>query len=80
MKHIVEDICRAKREARIVPVLATELELKQELSRRGVAWTTETFAELRAMLEADPDIIIRRCLKYNAYITKDYADNTETDA
>lgn len=72
MKHIVEEICRAKLEAHIVPVLATELELKQELSRRGVAWTAETFDELRAMLEADPDIIIRRCLRYNAYTTKDY--------
>lgn len=80
MKQLVEEICRAKREARIEPVLATELELKQELSRRGVAWTTETFAELIAMLEADPNIITRRCLRYNAYTPKDYADDTETDA
>lgn len=72
MRELVEDICRAKREARIVPVLATELELKQELSRRGVAWTAETFGQLRAMLEADPDIITRRCLRYNGYTTKDY--------
>lgn len=72
LKSIVEEICRAKREARIVPVLATELGLKQELTRRGVKWTAETFKRMLAELEADADIIVRRCLRYNAYTTKDY--------
>ena len=80
LKHLVEEICRAKREAHIVPVLATELELKQELSRRGVKWTAETFKQMLAELEADADIIVRRCLRYNGYTTRDYANDTETDA
>lgn len=71
LKSIVEDICRLK-VGRVDPVLATELELKQELTRRGVKWTAETFKQMLAELEADTDIIVRRCLRYNAYTTKDY--------
>lgn len=80
MKQLVEEICRAKREQGIVPVLATELELKQELSRRGVKWTAETIKQMLAELEADADIIVRRCLRYNGYTTRNYADNTEAEA
>lgn len=74
MRNLVEEICRAKREARIVPALATELDLKNELSRRGVKWTAETFKQMLAELEARPDIITRRCLKFNAYEIDDGND------
>lgn len=70
MKSIVEQICRAKREAKVVPALATELELKNELTRRGVAWTAKTFSEGCAQLAADPDIICHRLLKYNGFSIK----------
>lgn len=79
LKSIVEDICRLK-VGRVDPVLATELELKQELTRRGVKWTAETFKRMLAELEADADIIVRRCLRYNGYTIRDYADDTKTDA
>lgn len=70
MKSIVEQICRAKREAKIVPALATELELKNELTRRGVAWTAKTFSKWCTQLAADPDIICHLLLKYNGFSIK----------
>lgn len=70
MKSIVVEICRAKQQARIEPALATEVELKHELSRRGVKWTPEAFERMRRALERDPDIITRRCRNYNAYECK----------
>lgn len=75
---LVEEICREKREAGIFPPLATELDLKNELSRRGVKWTAETFRQMRVELEARPDIITRRCLKFNAYEIR-YADTSNTE-
>jgi hypothetical protein len=70
MKSIVEQICRAKREAKVVPALATELELKNELTRRGAAWTAETFRDDCAQLADDPDIICHRLIKYNGFSIK----------
>ena len=67
MIDIVEQICRRKREAHIVPVLATELEIKQELTRRGVKWTAEAFEQMRIQLEATPGIVTRRLLKCKGY-------------
>jgi hypothetical protein len=64
---IVEDICRRKREAHIVPVLASELEIKQELTRRGVKWTAEAFEQMLIQLEATPGIVTRRLLRYKGY-------------
>lgn len=70
MKSMVRDICRRKREARIEPVLATVLELKQELSRRGVPYTAESFVRMRQALERDPDVVIRRLRNFNGYELK----------
>ncbi len=75
MKQLVEEICRAKREQGIVPVLATELELKHLLSCRGVKWTTETFGKMCKVLEAEPDIVCRRLLRYNGYQLKEDYEN-----
>lgn len=69
--EIVKEICEAKR-GKVLPVLATELELKRELSRRGVAYTTESFSNMCNALVANPRITTIRTLNYTAY-----ADNTQ---
>lgn len=71
MKSIVAEICEAKR-GKVCPVLATELELKRELARRGVAYTTESFRQMCSELATDPRITAIRTLNYTAY-----ADNTQ---
>lgn len=71
MKSMVAEICEAKR-GRVDPVLATELELKRELSRRGVMYTTESFGKMCSELATDPRITTIRTLNYTAY-----ADNTK---
>lgn len=69
--EIVEEICEAKR-GKVHPALATELELKRELSRRGVTYTTESFRQMCSELATDPRITTIRTLNYTAY-----ADNTQ---
>lgn len=69
--EIVKEICEAKR-GKVHPVLATELELKRELSRRGVMYTTESFRQMCSELATDPRITTIRILNYTAY-----ADNTQ---
>jgi hypothetical protein len=71
MKSMVAEICEAKR-GKVHPVLATELELKRELSRRGVMYTTESFRHMCSELATDPRITTIRTLNYTAY-----ANNTE---
>ena len=71
MKSIVAEICEAKR-GKVCPVLATELELKRELSRRGVPYTTESFRQMCSELATDPRIMTIRTLNHTAY-----ADNTQ---
>lgn len=69
--EIVKEICEAKR-GKVLPVLATELELKRELSRRGVTYTAESFSDMCNALVTGPRITAIRTLNYTAY-----ADNTE---
>lgn len=69
--EIVEEICEAKR-GKVHPVLATELELKRELARRGVAYTAKSFRQMCSELATDPRITTIRTLNYTAY-----ADNTQ---
>lgn len=71
MKSMVAEICEAKR-GKVHPVLATELELKRELARRGVAYTAESFRQMCSELATDPRITTIRTLNYTAY-----ADNTQ---
>lgn len=68
---IVKEICETKR-SKVNPVLATELELKRELSRRGIAYTAESFRRMCRELEADSRIKTIRTLNHTAY-----ADNTQ---
>lgn len=70
IRGIVEEICRRKREARIVPALATELEIKQELSRQGVHYTAESFRQMLSQLETSPGIVVRRLINYRGYELK----------
>lgn len=69
--EIVKEICEAKR-GKVHPALATELELKRELSRRGVLYTTESFGKMCSELATDPRITAIRTLNHTAY-----ADNTQ---
>lgn len=69
--EIAKEICEAKR-GKVHPVLATELELKRELSRRGVTYTTESFGKMCSELATAPRITTIRILNYTAY-----ADDTQ---
>lgn len=72
MVEIVRDICARKRE-RVHPVLATELEIKSELHKRGISWTIDTFLKMCQELAEHPRITTIRTLNQKAY-----AYNTET--
>lgn len=72
MKSIVAEICRAKREARVMPALATELEIQRALSSRGVPYTAKSFSDMCNALAADPRITTIRTLNQRAY-----ANNTQ---
>ena len=69
--EIVKEICEAKR-GKVLPALATELELKRELSRRGVTYTAKSFSEMCSELATDPRITTIRTLNHTAY-----ANNTQ---
>lgn len=66
MIELVREICERKR-GKVHPELATESELKQELSRRGVQYTAESFAEMLRVLAEDPHIKTIRTINHNAY-------------
>lgn len=72
MVDIVRDICERKR-GRVHPVLATELEIKSELHKRGISWTNDTFLKMCQELTEHPQITTIRTLNQKAY-----AYNTET--
>lgn len=77
LKELVIHICEAKLHERIEPVLATELELKNELTRRGLRWSPKSFGEMLQRLERDDEIKTHRLLRYNGYSIT-YADTTKT--
>lgn len=67
MIDIVREVCERKVAERRHPPLATELELKQELSRRGVNYTAESFRLMLAPLANHPRIVCYRTLNHDAY-------------
>lgn len=69
--EIVKEICEGK-SGKVHPVLATEMELKRELSRRGVKYTSESFRQMCLELSNDSRITTIRTLNHYAY-----ADNTQ---
>lgn len=66
MIELVREICERKR-GKVHPELATELEIKQALSRQGVLYTAESFAEMLRVLAEDPHIKTIRTINHNAY-------------
>ena len=66
MITLVREICERKR-GKVHPELATELEIKQALSRQGVHYTAESFAEMLRVLAEDPHIKTIRTINHNAY-------------
>ena len=72
MINLVREIYERKR-GKVHPEGATELEIQQELSRRGVHYTTELFQQMCTELKRHPRITTYRTLNHTAY-----AYNTET--
>ena len=77
IKLIIQAICEQKRQKRIVPAIATSIEIQRELIQRGVKLTPESWQRKLARLEADPDVVTRRLLRYNGYELRNYANDTE---
>lgn len=80
-KKIIAEICEVKRQQRIHPALATEVEIKQGLIRQGVRLSPTEFKELCAAMAEDDEIIAHRLLRYNGYELREKydADTTETN-
>lgn len=66
MINLVREICERKR-GKVHPEGATELELKHELSRQGVHYTTESFQQMCETLKHHPRITTYRTLNHIAY-------------
>lgn len=81
MMNLVREICERKR-GKVHPELATELELRQELSRQGVHYTAESFAEMLRVLAEDPHIKTIRTINHNAYayITETAEESVSAEA
>lgn len=74
VKEAIAQICASKRAQRIVPALATELEIQRVLKAQGV---TMSFNDIAAAVDGDPQIRKRRLLRYNGY---EYANDAEANA
>lgn len=79
-RRIITEICEAKRQQRIHPALATEVEIKQGLIRQGVRLSAAEFKELCAAMAEDDEIITHRLLRYNGYELRDKYDANTTEA
>lgn len=66
MINLVREIYERKR-GKVHPEGATELEIQQELSRRGVHYTTELFQQMCTELKRHPRITTYRTLNHTAY-------------
>lgn len=74
IKEAIAQICASKRAQRIVPAIATTLEIQRALKAQGV---TTSFKDIEAAAEGDPLIRKHRLLRYNGY---EYANDAEADA
>lgn len=81
MIELVREICERKR-GKVHPELATELEMKQALSRQGVHYTAESFAEMLRVLAEYPHIKTIRTINHNAYayITETAEESVSAEA
>lgn len=66
MINLVRDICERKK-GKIHPEIATELEIGQELTKRGIAWTKDSLEAMLAELAKDTRIRTCRTINYTAY-------------
>ena len=62
-----------------MPAIATSIEIQRELIQRGAKLTHESWQRKLAKLEADPDVVTRRLLRYNGYELRNYANDTEAN-
>lgn len=66
MITLVRDICERKK-GKIHPEIATELEIGQELTKRGIAWTKDSLETMLAELAKDTRIRTCRTINHTAY-------------
>lgn len=66
MFTLVRDICERKK-GKIHPEIATELEIAQELTKRGIAWTKDSLEAMLAELAKDARIRTCRTINHTAY-------------
>lgn len=78
-KKIIAEICEAKRRQSIHPALATEIEIKQELTHQGLRLSAAEFKELCAAMAEDGEIVTRRLLRYNGYELREKYDANTTE-
>ena len=76
----IAEICEMKQRQRIVPALATEIELQQAMMRQGVTFTAASYKKMLRELEADSQVVTRRLLMYNGYELLKDADYTENNS
>ena len=79
-KMAIAEICEMKQRQRIVPALATELEIQRAMMRQGVTFTAVSFRMMLRELEADSQVVTRRLLMYNGYELLKDADYTENNS
>lgn len=80
IKEVVTTIVERKRCQRIVPAIATALEVQSELIKLGHALTPDLWRGMIMKLESDPQIEVRRLLRYNGYRLIDHADDAKANA
>lgn len=80
VKTIVAEICERKRQLKIVPAVATTIDIQQALIQRGAKLTPESWKAILLKLEADTQVKVVRLLRFNGYILIDHADDAEADA
>lgn len=74
IRKIIAQICASKRAQRIVPAVATPLEIQQALKAQGVI---KSFNNIAAEVDGDPLITKRRLLRFDGY---EYANDAEDNA
>lgn len=80
VKTIVAEICERKQRQRIVPAVATTIDIQQALIQRGAKLTPESWKAILLKLEADTQVKVVKLLRFNGYRLIDHADDAEADA
>ena len=80
IRRVVATIVNEKRRQRIVPALATALEVQSELIKLGYALTPDLWREMIMKLESAPQIEVIRLVRYNGYRLIDPANDAKANA